>query len=272
MKTDFLIVLGLPRCGTTFLSYQFSKHPSYSSSVRKEIDFFTSNYERGLTWYINQFIDQERIKVDISPTYFFSKETQHRIKNDLNNPKLVLGLRPLEEWFISFYDYISGFNDSILFEEFLAGFDWKVGGKIIKLKFYDGFFQERVESLLGDFNSESLYVFSYNKLKNNPLDLLNDIEKFCNSNSFFNKNNFENKIINARTISKNKSFLQIQNIEWLRELIFSIIPSRLIKRLRLYFYEKASENVQLIENPNDYRIEIIKKKFPKDIAFINSLN
>ena len=62
------IVAGMPRSGPTFLYYTLQKHPSFFVPVRKEIDFFNLNYEKGREWYAKYFssMPKEDIGFDIS--------------------------------------------------------------------------------------------------------------------------------------------------------------------------------------------------------------
>lgn len=47
---DFIII-GVARCGTTSLYNYLVKHPYIFPALRKEINFFSINFNRGLGWY-----------------------------------------------------------------------------------------------------------------------------------------------------------------------------------------------------------------------------
>jgi len=51
---DFAI-LGAQKCGTTSLYEYIAQHPHFLPSIRKEIDFFSVRYDKGIDWYLAHF-------------------------------------------------------------------------------------------------------------------------------------------------------------------------------------------------------------------------
>lgn len=71
MKKRFLIVVGLPKSGTTFIYSQFQRQPEHFNlpATRKEIDFFrgANDLERYLAEFATH--DNEKVFLDASPLY-----------------------------------------------------------------------------------------------------------------------------------------------------------------------------------------------------------
>jgi hypothetical protein len=92
---DFLI-LGAAKAGTTSLHKYLADHPSVKTSARKEIDFFTFHYSKGLTWYLAHFptnIHGKIITGESSSYYLFHPRVPDRVAATLPNAKFLVLLR-----------------------------------------------------------------------------------------------------------------------------------------------------------------------------------
>lgn len=49
------LIIGFPKCGTTSLFNNLSEHPCIARGLRKEPAFFSSRFDRGLSWYKAHF-------------------------------------------------------------------------------------------------------------------------------------------------------------------------------------------------------------------------
>ena len=50
-----VVVAGMARAGTTFLYHNFMLHPDIYVPARKELAFFSYNYDHGYDWYQSFF-------------------------------------------------------------------------------------------------------------------------------------------------------------------------------------------------------------------------
>ncbi len=94
MKVGF-IGIGAQKSATSWLHHVLSRHPKIAASNPKELNYFTSNYDRGTLWY-EQHFDQstpDMICGECSPTYFFSLSAPHRARAYNADMKLVVVLR-----------------------------------------------------------------------------------------------------------------------------------------------------------------------------------
>lgn len=104
MLPDFLIV-GYHKAGTTSLYDYLTQYKNIGSAYRKEVNYFSFSYWRGLDWYKTNFptfktkkkIENEtKIKFltgEASPYYIFSPLSLERIHKDLPNIKIIVLLR-----------------------------------------------------------------------------------------------------------------------------------------------------------------------------------
>lgn len=92
---DFLII-GAMKAGTSSVHRYLQQHPDVLASTRKEIDFFSRHYRRGLPWYMRQFGTGARVAGESSPNYLKAHlwpEVAARIHRDLPAVRLVCVLR-----------------------------------------------------------------------------------------------------------------------------------------------------------------------------------
>jgi hypothetical protein len=93
-RPDFVIV-GFPRCGTTWLYEVLRLHPRIFLSVRKEINFFNRAYDKGPDWYAAYFAEAlgDQLAGDVSPVYAEYPEVPERIKATLPDARIILVIR-----------------------------------------------------------------------------------------------------------------------------------------------------------------------------------
>jgi hypothetical protein len=94
---DFIAV-GPPRTATTWMHEVLKGHACLPDD-RKETDFFTRFYDRGLDWYADYFrrCDGSVPVGELSPMYFASNTARERIAKDLPNCKIICSFRdPVE--------------------------------------------------------------------------------------------------------------------------------------------------------------------------------
>ena len=93
---DFIIA-GASKCGTSSIYYYLSRHPQVLVSHTKEIDFFQSNYQRGIDWYLAHFPSitdrPDFLTGEATPNYLRFPQVAHRIKADCPQSKIIILLR-----------------------------------------------------------------------------------------------------------------------------------------------------------------------------------
>jgi hypothetical protein len=82
------------KSGTSSLHRYLQQHPTVSASKPKELDFFTHQYGRGLSWYLDKFGDG--LAGEASPNYMKAHmwpDTAKRIRDTVPGARLVGVLR-----------------------------------------------------------------------------------------------------------------------------------------------------------------------------------
>jgi Sulfotransferase domain len=90
-----LFHLGTPRAGSSFLFNLLKSHPDVSLSPIQDVNFYSTNWERGFEWYLSQFPAGGH-RVDTSPTYIrWGEVAAPRIKAAVGAeaPRFLLVLR-----------------------------------------------------------------------------------------------------------------------------------------------------------------------------------
>lgn len=119
LPVDFLII-GAQRCGTTSMRAYLAAHPDVTAP-RREIDFFTDHYDRGLQWYDGQF-KPGKLRGEKSPNYLADSIAPKRIAKLEHNVKFIVLLRdPVERVFSHWRLMIRLRLESRPFEEAIHG-------------------------------------------------------------------------------------------------------------------------------------------------------
>lgn len=106
---DFIII-GAMKSATSAIYQYLMQHPQVKRRLPKELHFFTLQYNKGLDWYLSQFIydkeDTIRQKLligEASPSYLPSQKAPARIYKFFPNVKLIISLRNPTDRAISHY-------------------------------------------------------------------------------------------------------------------------------------------------------------------------
>ena len=120
---DFFII-GPPKCGTTLLQNILIQNPGVYLSPKKEIQFFSHDYNKGYKWYNKHFSDAQPNQVigEISPTYCDSLQTLKRIKeySDVykKDVKIIITVRnPIKRLLSEYYHNIRRANYDLPIEQ-----------------------------------------------------------------------------------------------------------------------------------------------------------
>ena len=102
------IIIGSQRCGTTSLYTYLAEHPQILTPIKKEMDFFSWHFYRGIDWYLAHFPlmpeGEEFVTGEASPSYFDCREAPERIYSACPEAKLIVLLRnPVDRAISHFY-------------------------------------------------------------------------------------------------------------------------------------------------------------------------
>ncbi|MCY7382712.1 MAG: tetratricopeptide repeat protein [Microcoleus sp. CAN_BIN18] len=108
VKAPNFIIIGSQRCGTTSLYTYLAQHPQILTPIKKEMDFFSWHFDRGIDWYLAHFppmpVGEQFLTGEASPSYFDCREAPERLYSAFPEVKLVVLLRnPVDRAISQFY-------------------------------------------------------------------------------------------------------------------------------------------------------------------------
>ncbi|MEG4912989.1 tetratricopeptide repeat protein [Microcoleus sp. B7-D4] len=108
VKVPNFIIIGSQRCGTTSLYTYLAQHPRILTPIKKEMDFFSWHFDRGIDWYLAHFppmpSGEEFVTGEASPSYFDCREAPERLYSLFPEAKLIVLLRnPVDRAISQFY-------------------------------------------------------------------------------------------------------------------------------------------------------------------------
>lgn len=108
--------IGAPRAGTTWLHDLLASHPQVRMpTLRKELNFFGRNYERGLDWYLSCFgepsVPPPRAIGEITPMYMYQEECLERVRSLGSVERFIVCLRDPVDLLWSHYRQQAAIHD-----------------------------------------------------------------------------------------------------------------------------------------------------------------
>ncbi|MEG4232434.1 tetratricopeptide repeat protein [Microcoleus sp. Pol11C3] len=108
------IIIGSQRCGTTSLYTYLAQHPQILTPIKKEMDFFSWHFDRGIDWYLAHFPPmppgEQFLTGEASPSYFDYREAPERLYRLFPEAKLIVLLRNPVDRAISQFYRLTGLN------------------------------------------------------------------------------------------------------------------------------------------------------------------
>jgi len=98
LKLPTFFVAGSQKSGTTTIHDLLNQNTQISLPEYKETHFFSRDYNKGINWYLKQFIENEyKIRGEVDPSYMFFPNVYKNIKESIRNPKFIFIFRkPLD--------------------------------------------------------------------------------------------------------------------------------------------------------------------------------
>jgi len=141
---DFVII-GAPKCGTTFLYHLLTKHPHVEPAAFKETHYFDLLFEKGTEWYRQCFLPscqkdgQRTITGEATPGYLFHPHAAKRMARVIPEARLIALLRnPVDRTYSAFhYFQVRHGRQKGTFEETIAAaFDRPRENRFLKAGIY----------------------------------------------------------------------------------------------------------------------------------------
>ncbi|WP_226629375.1 sulfotransferase domain-containing protein [Alloyangia pacifica] len=167
---DFIYV-GTGKVATTWLFESLKAHPEIFMTPVKETNYFDLNYQRGSAWYAKFFEDAEVGQVigEISHRYLQVPSAINRIKSDLPDVKIVIGLRQPVDYCMSDYLFcVRNGRYSGTFSDWVSdGFDWE------SLEY-----KELIEPYINEFGIDRIFLYTFDQIKSEPQKVFDALCRF----------------------------------------------------------------------------------------------
>ena len=162
-KLPDIIFIGPLKTATSYIYDYYLHHPDVvTSEPIKELFYYDDYYDKGDSWYLNHFPPQSenKVTIDISPSYMIRDVALERIKKDNPNVKIVMTLRDPMERFKSHvkhhvrhgYAY-EGFSDLL-----------EKHPRIVRGSQYDKY----VDKWVSAFGEDNIFILDYKELRECP--------------------------------------------------------------------------------------------------------
>lgn len=167
---DFLM-LGCPRCGTTWVDKALRDHPEIYLPTKKQTYFFDSHYDRGIDWYLKHFdgVTSEHKMVGEIATQYSQPHLVKLVAEHFPDAKLLLAVRNPADRAYSFYQSRS------------QSFDWKCIEEALEQMpdiLVLGQYMDQVEEILKYYDRDRLKILFFDDLKRDERTYYKSILQF----------------------------------------------------------------------------------------------
>lgn len=232
---DVVVVIGMPRAGTTWLYENMKHHPDICTSDYKEIN----RYVRAVSdeEYMGYFSGcQGKLMLDISPLYYFDIRAIAEIAE--THRFVVLVVRKPDEWIESLIAHIGKYDKRI--DEMVAKQKYCIPVDRNQTITFD-YAAYRHEKHLAEIRrivSSTLLEIDFADLQRDPLAVLKTFERYLGIRDYFTAKNCELGKINTRdgTVSALYAFFLRQGVLLpIIRFVLWFVPRRAVHWLRRRF-------------------------------------
>jgi len=261
------IICGAQRSGTTSLYHYLAQHPDVFMAAKKEIHYFSRNYNQGVDWYAKHFEggDTYAIRGEASPTYLDTPKVPERIFSLLPEVKLCFILRdPIERAYSSYQHGLT----------FSQGEPRAFGQVIREPSGYQayverGFYYQYLCDFLELFKREQLHIMVTEDLKEKPTAVIRECFDFLEVDTSFVADlsmrfNVSQPIQQGGTLTLQRYWRKFKGF-LLHTQLFSPAFRRQTARMRqviggVFFSQKSTRNRQIAEVDRAYLVAIYKEQ------------
>ena len=167
------IVGGAVRCATGWIRECLSEHPDIYIQP-KETHYFDQNYENGIDWYNQFFIDDSSKKFigEKTASYLHSLEVATRIRASLPDVKLIFCLRDPVNRMYSHYKMSSNNDNNLQQKGFIPSVEYDLRYKEM------GKYSKQLEPYLSQIPNKNILIKIYEDIEQDPYAFMSEIYAF----------------------------------------------------------------------------------------------
>ena len=193
---NFVLIIGSMKCGTTSLFDYLAQHPQICPCSIKEPNFFSSdeNWQKGLDWYQNLWNwnpNQHTIALEASTHYTKIPKFPNaaaRIAQTQGNFKFIYMMRNPFERIESHYNH----GQAVGWSTTKKSKDNIIDRQLIEVSMYF----KQITEYYQRFPAKNILLLDFEKLKNEPLNLLHQVSSFLNIKPNYSWQNLD-RVCNA---------------------------------------------------------------------------
>ena len=228
--TEYLIIGGATKCATTSLYTYLGQHPNICQSSYKETRFFlNANYPlKRHTPISNELSDYQKffkgcaensIKMEATPDYLYSANTEKNIKDLLKNYFILFIVRNPIDRLVSYYKFAKQMNlleENISFDNYIQQMNndsTKKAQHLLALE--QGKYYNYINNYIDCLGKENVAVILYDDLINHPYNTMVNICQSLKIPSGFYKSysfNIHNKTVEIKNKFTHQIFLTLRRV------------------------------------------------------------
>jgi hypothetical protein len=135
-----VLIIGAQRCGTSSLYKYLGQHPAVIPSIRKEIEYFSTRYTEGLSWYRSHFplrrpsALRPPITFEATPDYMLHPLAAERAFALVPNARIIALVRnPVSRAFSQYGHNLRLGHEPLSFDDALAAEEARIEGEVERL-------------------------------------------------------------------------------------------------------------------------------------------
>jgi hypothetical protein len=194
------VLVGPPKTGTTTLYHYLKSHPKLFLPDQKELHYFSHhhliNHRKGpgdkkalhficTQWeeYLAHFAnaDEDQIKVEISPSYFYYSQVARQIYDQLEAPKIIISLRnPIQKAYSQYNFLVRDGRESLNFKEALRQEPDRISKRWGDIWHYKkgSIYAPSLRNYLEVFGRQKVMVIQFEELIEQPQKTMDQVFRF----------------------------------------------------------------------------------------------
>ena len=290
MKKPNFIIAGFPKCGTTSLHHYLGEHPEIYMPAQKELHFFTcdilsklhkgpkdiivkktqiNSSEKYLNFY--KSVRNEIAIGDASPSYINYPSQFKKIKEYLNDPKVIIILRdPIDRAYSNYLHLKREHRETLTFEEAIFKEVERKTNKYSDFWYYkfNSTYYDKIIKAKETFSN--VLILTSEELSNNGEATLKNVYKFLEVDDTFKLNRKFNNFNKGGHFKENIFTKIIFQPSTLKNIIKKFIkPTPFLKIIISKIANIFSKKTQIVD---DESLKYLKKYFKKEVENLETLN
>lgn len=275
-----LFIVGAPKCGTTSLAHWLSQHDQVYLPRIKEPHYFSKDIYQpdpiSESQYLQLYVGrQERIKVDASTRYLYSREAVEEIAKKWRSAKFIAMVRDPVELVRSLHNHLVflGVEHIDDFEEAWRACDHRRRGKMIKAGcadpdslLYDeiGLLGRQIDRLFQVVPPERRMVIVFDDLRKRPREVLSEVFDFLELP--------DDVVVDPKPMNRS----MVRRSEWLFKFMQLAAAVKSVSGVKtefgiLNYLKKINKKEQARAPVSPDVREMLEEAFSRDIQFLGSL-